>query len=76
MESKYTERMETIGRNIAEHRILLGLTQQELADKVGISKSYLSKIEASSSNKSCSLHVLFDIADVLNVSINELFNDV
>jgi transcriptional regulator with XRE-family HTH domain len=50
------------------------MTQRELADKVGISLSYLSKIEASNCNKSFSLHVLFDIADALNVDIKEFFD--
>ena len=47
------------------------MTQKELANRVGISLSYLSKIEASNSNKSFSLHVLFDIADALDVDIKE-----
>lgn len=49
------------------------MTQSELADKVGISLSYLSKIEAVNCNKSFSLHVLFDIADALGVDIKDFF---
>jgi ribosome-binding protein aMBF1 (putative translation factor) len=36
-----------IGAMLQEARIKKGLTQQELADKVGTSKSYISKIENS-----------------------------
>lgn len=34
-----------IGYLLQEARLKIGLTQQELADKVGTSKSYISKIE-------------------------------
>ncbi len=36
-----------IGAMLQEERIKLGMTQQELADKVGTTKSYISKIENS-----------------------------
>lgn len=36
-----------IGAMLQEERIRQGLTQQELADKVGTTKSYISKIENS-----------------------------
>ena len=58
-----------IGRRVSFHRKLRGLTQQELADKIGISKSHLSKIEAPSSSKYCSLAILFGIADGLGIDI-------
>lgn len=67
-------RFKKISENIKRFRQDSGMTQRELADKVGISLSYLSKIEAANSNKSFSLHVLFDIADALNVDIKEFFD--
>ena len=67
-------RFKVISENIKKYRIENNLTQRELADKVGISLSYLSKIEASNCNKSFSLHVLFDIADALNIDIKEFFD--
>lgn len=56
--------------NIAEARKARGLTQQELAELIGLKKSYLSKIETGK-------HVLGadrlkQIADVLNVSTDYL----
>ncbi|WP_223226433.1 helix-turn-helix transcriptional regulator [Sporomusa sp. GT1] len=45
----------------------------ELADKIGISKSYLSKIEAPNSTKAFSLDVLFAIADGLDVDVIKFF---
>ena len=49
------------------------LSQDELADKIGIIKNYLSKIEAPSSTKAFSLDVLFAIADGLEVDIVQFF---
>ncbi|PKM79193.1 MAG: transcriptional regulator [Firmicutes bacterium HGW-Firmicutes-13] len=72
MSTKYWRRYRAIGRNIAFYRKKAGLSQQELADMVNISKSYISKIEAPNSVKSCSLEVLFDIADTLEVDITLL----
>ncbi|MCP4427952.1 MAG: helix-turn-helix transcriptional regulator [Chloroflexi bacterium] len=46
------------------------LTQQELADQVGISKSYLSQIETG--NRSGSANVLQRIAQALNVSLDDI----
>ena len=37
---------ESLGRRIAEHRAKLGLTQQELAERVGISRVAVSNLEA------------------------------
>lgn len=66
-------RFKIISENIKKYRMQNNMTQRELADKVGISLSYLTKIEAANSDKSFSLHVLFDIADTLNVNIKEFF---
>lgn len=67
-------RIKNISKNIKKFRIQNNLTQKQLAEKIGISLSYLSKIEAANCNKSFSLHVLFDIADALNVDIKEFFD--
>ncbi|WP_286149339.1 helix-turn-helix domain-containing protein [Thomasclavelia cocleata] len=50
------------------------LTQEELCEKVGISISYLSKIEAPNCNKSFSLDLLYRICDVLMIDIKKLFD--
>lgn len=67
-------RFKSISENIKKFRVKNNLTQRELAEKVGISLSYLTKIEATNCNKSFSLHVLFDIADALNVDIKDFFD--
>jgi transcriptional regulator with XRE-family HTH domain len=71
----HKQRFEKIGRRIAFYRKARGLSQDNLAERIGISKSYLSKIEAPSSQKFCSLTTLFDIADGLDVDVIKLLTD-
>ena len=60
--------MRTIGNNIRNHRKLRGLTQEQLAEKAGISTSFCANIERG--NKGISLFVLKDISDILEVSVD------
>jgi transcriptional regulator with XRE-family HTH domain len=57
----------------AYYRMKRGLSQDELADKIAFSKSYLSKIEAPNSTKAYSLDVLFAIADSLEIDVIQIF---
>ena len=70
---KNAERYKVISRNIKKYRKIKNMTQKELSEKVGISLSYLTKIEAEKCNKTFSLDVLFDIADVLDIDIKKFF---
>lgn len=72
---EHSERYKNIGLKIAYFRAKRGFTQQQLADKIGISKSYLSKIESPNTIKSFSLDVLFSISDELGIDIIDLFGD-
>ncbi len=76
MPSKYLPEFREIGRKIAYYRALRGLSQEALADKVDISTSYLSKIEAPNSTMTFSLEVLFQIAEALNISIGVFFRPI
>ncbi len=64
-----------IGTNIKHYRKKANLTQVQLAEQAQISISYLSKIEASGCNKSLSISVLNQIANVLGVEITEFFKE-
>ena len=68
------ELYKNIGTKIKYFREQSGLTQTQLADKVQISISYLSKLEASGCNKSLSISVLNHIANTLGIEIQEFFN--
>jgi len=62
---------EIIGRNVRELRTTAGLTVAEMADRIGISKAMLSKIE--NANTSASLSTLTLLASGLDVPVTSLF---
>jgi transcriptional regulator with XRE-family HTH domain len=66
--------LSVFGKRIKEERKNLGLTQNELAEKAGITDNYLSYIEAG--KKSASLTTIKHIADALHVHISKLFQDI
>lgn len=59
-----------IGKNLLKYRTENNYTQEELAEKVGISTSFYANLERS--NKSMSLLVLRNLADALQVSTDAL----
>ena len=63
-----------IGLNISYYRKKNDLTQEALAEKVGISRSFLSAIEAPNVDKVFSLPVLFEICNVLDIEPSQIFN--
>lgn len=71
-----TDLYRVIGTNIKHYREQANLTQLQLAEQAQISISYLSKIEASGCNKSLSISVLNQIANVLGIEIIEFFKQV
>ena len=75
MTGKHSEKYKNIGRRIQFFRNQKGLSQEELALKVSISKSYLSKIEAPNCDKPFSLEVLFDFAEALEIPIEYFFQN-
>lgn len=62
--------MATVGERIKKRRTELGWTQDQLAQKAGISKSFLSDLE--NGKRSVSADNLLDIARVLNLSLDYL----
>ncbi|MBQ4530119.1 MAG: helix-turn-helix transcriptional regulator [Lachnospiraceae bacterium] len=59
--------------NIAYYRKRAGMTQEELAEKIDISRSHLSAIEAPNIIRPFSLEILFDIATALDIEPYKLF---
>lgn len=55
------------GRNVLISRRDLNMTQKELADRIGISQSYITKIERGRA-KNMSVELVFDLATALSVS--------
>ncbi|MDO4305030.1 MAG: helix-turn-helix transcriptional regulator [Bacillota bacterium] len=60
---EYTE----LGYNIAYYRKHKNLTQEQLSEKVGISRQHLGAIEAPNIVRPLSLDLLFSIAKVLEI---------
>ena len=61
-----------LGYNIAYYRKHAGLTQEQLAEKVGISRQHMSAVEAPNICRPISLELLFNIATVLHVEPHKL----
>ena len=74
MTEKRIEEYKRIGLNIAYYRKLKGITQLQLAEKIDISRTHLSNIEAPNMTTSISLETLLDIADALDVSAAQLLD--
>ena len=62
-----------IGQRIRKHRRAQRLSQEELAERIGISVTHMSHIETG--NTKLSLPVLVDIAGVLGVNTDDLLFD-
>ncbi|WP_054261520.1 helix-turn-helix domain-containing protein [Propionispora sp. 2/2-37] len=73
---KFIQKYREIGRKIAFYRHLRGLTQEELAEKIEVSVSHISKIEAPQANTSFSLDMLILIAEGLEVDVAAFFNPI
>ncbi len=65
---------DVLRKNIKKYRELKGLTQQQLADKAGISMNYIAKIESKKIQRGFTIVVLGRIADALNIDIKNLFD--
>lgn len=61
-----------LGHKIANIRISLNMSQHELARHVGISRSYLSKLECGTGISGMSLEILFKIAQALQIDVAQL----
>ncbi len=61
-----------LGYNIAYYRKHAGLTQEQLAEKVGISRQHMSAVEAPNICRPISLELLFNIATVLHIEPHKL----
>ena len=71
---KYRDRFIQIGLMIGFFRRMRGMSQEQLAEKANISRTYLSVIEAPNMARAISLEVLFDIADALEVEPSDLLS--
>jgi transcriptional regulator with XRE-family HTH domain len=73
MEINDVDFKKTVGHRVRRLRLHAGATQDVLAERCGIYRTYLSRIEAGSANPT--LVVLAALAQALNVRLCDLFCD-
>lgn len=62
-----SERYRDLGYAISYYRKRRGLTQEQLAERIGISRQHMGAIEAPNMVRAISLDVLFNIAAILDI---------
>lgn len=71
---KHRDRFAELGLTIASLRKMKGYSQEQLAERADISRSFLSLIETPNTCVSFSVEVLFSLADALDVRPGDLLN--
>lgn len=69
---KYKDDLISVGLKIGYLRRQKGMTQEQLAEKAGISSGFLSQVEAPNMVMGISLATLFALADALEVPPSKL----
>lgn len=72
MDKKYEDNYIRLGLKIAYYRRLRKMTQEEFAEAIGLSWSFIALVESPSKAAGVSLETLFKMADVLNIEPYEL----
>lgn len=60
----------TIGKNIKKYRTLAKISQKQLAEKIGVSHFWISKLENGKKNTTINLLIL--ISECLNIELSQL----
>ncbi len=78
MREKYRDKFRILGLRIAYYRKLRGMTQEQFAEAIGRSVSFVSQVEANNAAeiKGVSLETLFTMSDKLEIPVSRLFEDV
>ncbi len=77
MREKYRDKFRILGLRIAYYRKLRGMTQEQFAESIGRSVSFVSQVEANNAAeiKGVSLETLFTMRDKLEIPVSRLFED-
>lgn len=77
MKAEHTNKYLQLGLKISYYRKLRGLTQEQLAEQVGLTAAFIGHVEAPNIQKAISMDTLFDIAETLDVPVYKflLFED-
>ncbi len=74
MKAEFKDNYIKMGLKISYYRKLKSLTQEQLADILGCTTSYIGQIEAPNMYKAISLDTLFKIAKALEIPPYKLLN--
>ena len=69
---QYVDKHIQFGLNVAFYRKQADMTQEQLAEKAGISRAYLRKIEAPNILTNVKVETMFDLAKALSLSPSKL----
>ena len=75
MKTVYEEQYIRFGLKVQYYRKLNGMTQETFADRLGLSWSYVAKIESPTKAFGVSMETLFKIAEVLDIPVAKLFEE-
>lgn len=70
MKNKHEIELKSLGVRIQQYRKALGLTQEDIADRMGCSLTYISKLE--NGKASCNLERLFELSNLLKCDAADL----
>jgi transcriptional regulator with XRE-family HTH domain len=73
-ERHWAHRIRQVGQHIAALRGQHGWTQEELAHRSGLNRTYIGQIEGG--HRNVAIRNLFKLADALDVTVAELLRDV
>ncbi len=78
MQERYRDKYRLLGLHIDMYRKMRGYTQEQFAEKIGKSWSFVSQVEANNGAKlkGVSLDTLFTISEVLDVPVSRLFDEI
>ena len=71
---KHEREYKMIGLNVAYYRKLNGISQLQLAEKICVSRTHVSNIEAPNMPTAVSLETLLEIADALKIPAKSLLD--
>lgn len=74
MKLQHLDKYKRLGLKISYYRKVKGMTQEQLAEELGKSLSFIGAVEVPNIDRTISLDTLFDISDVLEIPASKLLD--
>lgn len=68
LKDEFAQNYKKIGLKVSYYRKLAGMTQEQLAEKMGVGTSFIGQIEAPNIYKAISMDTLFRLAKALGIA--------